>query len=289
MFKNVFIQIKFRHERDESLVFFLYYFLMCQCRICDGRKITEFTVKNRKYHECISCGSIYLDPECIETEENQRKRYEMHHNSLADDGYRSFLEGFINPVLNELLSRTHGSTVEGNNGVTDKVADASEAPYLLSGKILDYGSGPEPALCELMKHYIHEQIYLSGNCEVRGWDPFFAPDTPLYKDGADLVTCLEVAEHFETPLEDMRKLASACCPGGYVAIGTMLLPYEKSGTEYDAEKNRDTFKKWWYRSDSTHVAFYSLEGLKRCAGKSGLQFIKAVSDRAFLFRKEMLS
>lgn len=232
----------------------------------------------------MTCRSIFLDTECFESIEAQKKRYEMHNNSLEDEGYRTFLEGFIKPVLQEVLSAQK----------ENKDCERKEKPYkgessLWSGKILDYGSGPEPALCGLMQRYAHKNEYLSEHCEIRGWDPFFAPDTPFYEDGADLITCLEVAEHFETPLEDMKKLASKCRPGGYVAVGTMLLPYEKEMSEYDEKKAWDTFKKWWYRSDSTHVAFYTMEGLKCCAEKSGLTFMKAVTDRAFLFRKELLS
>lgn len=232
-----------------------------RCRICGESETESFSIRTRNYEECPLCGSITLSPECFETEEGQRTRYEKHHNSLEDDGYRSFLEQFIIPVLNAV----------------------PEAPR----KILDYGSGPEPALCELLRAFASDARILSPDCEIRGWDPFFSPETAFFEEGADLVTCLEVAEHFETPLEDMKKLASACRPNGYVAIGTMLLP----GTELLDEKahgssDRDAFKNWWYRSDSTHVAFYSREGLIRCAAQAGLSFEKAVSDRAFLFRRK---
>lgn len=207
----------------------------------------------------MSCRSICLLPECFDTVEKQKERYENHHNSLNDSGYRSFLESFIKPVLEELKEKD-----------------------LL--QILDYGSGPEPALCQLMKEFVSEGIILKEGCQIRGWDPFFAPETPFYDEGADLVTCLEVAEHFEKPIEDMKKLADAVKGGGYAAIGTMLLPLTGSTPD---DESREVFKNWWYRSDSTHVAFYTIEGLKRCAASAGLEFVKALTDRAFLFRKKV--
>ncbi|MBQ0166089.1 MAG: class I SAM-dependent methyltransferase [Treponema sp.] len=232
------------------------------CRVCNSEETTLFSIKKTNYIHCRNCGSICTDENCFETTDNQRLRYEKHHNSLADDGYRSFLEAFINPVF---------KAVHENKNETETLQ-----------KIMDYGSGPEPALCQLLQEYRKNGRYLSESCEIRGWDPFFAPETAFFDDGADLVTCLEVAEHFEKPLDDMKKLCSSCKSGGYVAVGTMLLS-EETGADYGHEY--DTFRNWWYRSDATHVAFYTLKGLVSCAESAGLTFIKAVTDRAFLFRK----
>lgn len=231
---------------------------MVRCRICDDKNVLTFSMKTKTYVQCRMCGSICTDESCFENEESQRARYEKHHNTLSDAGYRTFLEQFIQPVLKE---------------VTDMSVSLHTKAEIV--RILDYGSGPEPALCELLKEYARSGFVLQSTCEIRGWDPFFAPDTAFFEEGADLVTCLEVAEHFEHPREDMKKLASACKSGGYVAIGTMLNPGEI-----------EAFKSWWYRSDITHVAFYSLEGLIRCAENAGLSYVKALTDRTFLFRKK---
>ena len=241
-----------------------------KCRICGIGETEQFSLKQRIYLECRDCGSICLSADCLETPENQKIRYEKHHNSLEDDGYRKFLESFIFPVLQEIT------------------CDSCKGGALPVRKILDYGSGPEPALCRLLELYSRENRFIDTSTEIRGWDPFFAPDTEFFKEGADLVTCLEVAEHFETPLTDMKKLAGTCAPNGYVAIGTMLIPENSEEMQYGHEKNdRKAFSSWWYRGDSTHVAFYSLEGLKRCAESAGLTYVKSVTDRAFLFRKKV--
>ena len=191
--------------------------------------------------------------------EKQKERYLKHNNSIQNEGYVAFLESFIKPVL---------SFVQSNCGVTSACGGYIQ-------RILDYGSGPEPVLVELLNRYKKTGL-LNEKCEIRGWDPFFAPDTLFFEGGADLVTCLEVAEHFESPQEDFEKLASCVRDGGFLAVGTMLLP--SGGT--------DAFKGWWYRSDMTHTSFYSEEALRQVAAKTALVWVTSLNDRTFLFRKK---
>ncbi len=186
----------------------------------------------------------YLEPE------KQKERYLKHNNTIENEGYVRFLKSFIDPVLEYVAARR-----------------------ILS--VLDYGSGPEPVLVELLEAYKKEGR-LNETCEVRGWDPFFAPETPFFEGGADLVTCLEVAEHFESPEKDFAKLSSCVKPGGYVAVGTMLLP----------EGGKEAFKNWWYRSDATHVSFFTEKAIRAVAAKNGLEWLSSLNDRTFLFRKQ---
>lgn len=216
------------------------------CVFCESSDCKDLSLKKGFYHFCRSCGGWFLDSSCFLDEAGQKERYLMHHNSIEDAGYKDFLLSFIKPVLDFFAEK------KGRN------------PEL----IVDYGSGPSPELCRLLS-------IILPDCNTKGWDPFFAPDSAALEQPAELVTCLEVAEHFEKPLEDMKKLASVCASGGIVAIGTMLNP----GADEEA------FRNWWYRSDSTHVSFYSLESLKKCAEKAGLTFLGSLTDRAFVFQK----
>ena len=94
------------------------------------------------------------------------------------------------------------------------------------------------------------------------------------KGKRDLVTCLEVVEHFENPIEHMKNLASFCKDGGFVAIGTELIP-----------TNSD-FSRWWYIQDSTHVSLYSEDALIQCCNEANLEFVVKLTKRSFLFRKK---
>ncbi|MDR1748274.1 MAG: class I SAM-dependent methyltransferase [Spirochaetaceae bacterium] len=192
---------------------------------------------------CGRCGGVFLAPSFRLDAWGQRKRYELHRNDPSDEGYRSFLLRFIEPVL----------------------ACLPELPR----RVLDFGCGPltgkTPALVTLLEEQLPE-------AEIRGWDPFFAPDTSLFAEGADLVMCLEVAEHFESPREGFASLAAACRPGGRAAVGTMTVP-----------EDPEAFDSWWYKDDPTHVSLYSVSALEYAAVSAGLVFERAVSERVFLF------
>ncbi|MCR4940305.1 MAG: class I SAM-dependent methyltransferase [Treponemataceae bacterium] len=221
------------------------------CGICGSHNRSVFSVGKVSYWECGDCGAVLMKPEFRLSPEKQKERYLKHENSTENKGYVKFLKSFIDPVLK----------------------------YFKDGKsciknILDYGCGPDPVLLSILQSYKAEGL-LSPDSTIRGWDPFFSPDTPFYEGGADLVTCLEVAEHFEEPAEDFSKLFSCVKSGGFVAVGTMLLP----------DGGREAFKSWWYRSDATHVTFYTEKALRHMAYENGLEWVSALSERSFLFRK----
>lgn len=201
------------------------------CIFCKNES-TKLIKLKKTYAQCSCCGGIFLLKDFFTTPQAQKERYLMHSNSLKDLGYKIFLLNFINPVRNFL---------EGIN--------------YLPKTILDYGSGPEPCLVELM----NQSIFV--NADIRGWDPFFAPETPFFDAGADLVTCLEVIEHFEAPFENFVKLKNSCKKGGYIAIGTMFLT------------NDIDFNKWWYKEDSTHVSFYTFDSIKELCKRVGIDCV----------------
>lgn len=181
----------------------------------------------------------------------QKERYELHKNTLQDSGYKRFLEKFANTTLNFYKELKDFSLLQN---------------------ILDYGSGPEPALLELLEEYKSKGI-LDNSVELKGWDPYFNKNYIIEKNNADLVLCLEVAEHFENPLDGFRGLSDACKQNGLIAVQTMI-----------TKEHQEEFSKWWYKEDSTHVTFYSITGLEICANKAGLKYIKSINSVHF-FRK----
>jgi pseudouridine kinase len=198
-----------------------------------------------------------LDRALLLSPDAERARYTLHDNSLKNVGYKRYLEDFLASVVGypEIL----------NAGFCD------------SWRFFDYGSGPEPALVSLMRE---------RGFEARGWDPFFAPEEKCYPGGADIVTCLEVAEHFIDPEKDFASLASCVSPGGFLALGTHLLddlPRQESSP--DAETYA-AFSSWWYRQDPTHVSFYTKKSLVLIAHKLGLEWLGAGAAHTYIFRKE---
>ncbi len=214
------------------------------CRVCRTSRTKRLVIGNKIYHHCLQCGSICLDPSLFPSAEEERKRYSLHHNDLRDLGYRSYLEGFIDPVLTYV------------RGQTKQVST-----------FFDYGCGPAPSLAAIAGE---------RGLTARGWDPFFAPDIERFAEGADLVACHEVAEHFFDPFAEFKRLVASVKSGGYLAIATQTLP-----AEYDTA----FFESWWYRQDITHVSFFTLQGLIALGESAGLRWIGQIGERAFVFEK----
>lgn len=214
------------------------------CVFCGNDGLIAFMAGGKHYLQCAACGGIFLDPDERPSKPDEKKRYELHENPLNDPAFRAYLCGFIDPVL-------------------EKIGPVRT--------IFDYGSGPVPVLSAILS----ERGY-----DVRFWDPFFAPDTEPFPLGADLVVCHEVAEHFFEPLRDFGRMADRIAPRGYLAVGTMLLPFGEN-----PERARERFASWWYREDFTHVSFYTARALSACARSASLEDCGPVGDNCVLFRK----
>ena len=244
------------------------------------KQAAESTLSVRSEERCFmhctglnGCGGFFLPPEYFLPPEAQKERYLLHNNNLSDEGYRSFLKTFADTALlhiRELLGRPPRT-------------------------VFDYGCG-NGALIELLTSYTCGTCggLLAENTEIRGWDPFFAPDVSFFQDGADAVLCLEVAEHFENPREGFAGLARACRPGGYAAVQTLFVPEsgEKEWAEDAFSANTDTgtdteaaeaaFRSWWYKEDTTHVSFYTLKALKACAERAGFEYCGTYNNCSIL-------
>jgi len=199
------------------------------------------------YGRCDRCGSVILDPRFFLSPDQERSRYLQHENSLSDPGYRAYLEAFLDGVF--------GHEALAEDGIAT---------------VFDYGSGPEPALVDLLRQ---------RGFTASGWDPFFNADGERFDAGADLVTCLEVAEHFHNPTDDFASLAGCVRPNGWVAVATRAVNGDLSTVVRD-------FPDWWYRRDPTHVVFYTREGLFFAAEHAGLIYRGQCGPHTYLFRRE---
>lgn len=257
--------------------------LFSRCKFCGCDNVFSFLITRKKrnieYFRCDNCKAISLSNKEFLPITQQLQRYSQHNNFLTDLGYVQFLGDFLLNTFTFLPK------------------------FALSG-ILDYGSGPNPAMVELLglvsqqqrsgkfsredcelkeisslNSYVEYLAYklpiLPYKNDIRGWDPFFAPDSK--KILVPLVLCLEVAEHFEQPWESFAGLAECCCAGGFVAMGTLPIPETMVTTE--------DFKKWWYKDDRTHVSFYTEKAIEACGKKCGLQYLGKASPRIFMFKK----
>lgn len=259
--------------------------LFSVCKFCGGKDVFCFPVGTKRrdfqYFRCRSCGGISLSEGCYLSVGEQVERYQHHRNELSDSGYVRFLCDFVSSCFSFLRGRA-------------------------CSHILDYGSGPSPALVGLLRmvsarqrepqqprrtaclpdppslaacvdFLCHSLPRLPEQDCITGWDPFFDCDVNLQEGRADLVLCLEVAEHFERPLEGFAGLAHSCASGGHVAVGTLPIP--------DGMDIPQGFKGWWYKDDRTHVSFYTEGSMAACGGSCGLRYLGKASPRIFMFQK----
>jgi len=103
---------------------------------------------------------------------------------------------------------------------------------------LDFGSGPGPTLSVMFEEAGHSmEIY----------DPFFAPETILFQRQYDFIVASEVVEHLHYPRRELDRLWSCLKPNGVLGIMTKRVI------------DREAFSRWHYKSDPTHVCFFSTE------------------------------
>ncbi|KMP12276.1 hypothetical protein UZ36_01600 [Candidatus Nitromaritima sp. SCGC AAA799-C22] len=105
---------------------------------------------------------------------------------------------------------------------------------------LDYGCGYAPVLKTLLTR---------TGYRAEGYDPNFFPGGDSQKK-YDLVISTETFEHFKEPAKELARLVRRISDGGYLAAMTRFYP-TKNETLCE-----ETFGKWYYKRDPTHVAFY---------------------------------
>ena len=72
---------------------------MTNCVLCDSPIRKSFQTNDKKnYHECSSCGLIFLDCNDRLSYEDEKARYESHQNSPTDISYRNFLNQLFQPL-----------------------------------------------------------------------------------------------------------------------------------------------------------------------------------------------
>lgn len=117
---------------------------------------------------------------------------------------------------------------------------------------IDFGSGPNPALSKLLE---------AEGYQMSNFDPFFANNRNFFSQNFDFLTSCEVIEHFRNPLKEWEKMVMMVKQNGLIAISTETFNEEIS------------FDTWYYKSDKTHVCFYSEKTFVWIAGNFNLKKI----------------
>jgi|AntRauTorcE11897_2_1112592.scaffolds.fasta_scaffold00001_524 hypothetical protein len=212
-----------------------------KCKICNSVTTPIINKKtNVKYHTCSYCEFTCKDEKHFVTKKEELTIYNFHNNFIYDPEYIAFFKKFINKAILPYASN------------------------IIKG--LDFGSGPQPVLAELLKREYNYKMHI--------YDVFFAPEKVYENNKYDLVTCTEVVEHLKNPLEYFKIFKSLINNNGIIAVMTLLSP-----------NNEKDFFDWWYIRDKTHISFFTLKTMQVIASKLGLKIVYTDNKRYITLKK----
>jgi len=81
--------------------------------------------------------------------------------------------------------------------------------------------------------------------QVSLYDLYYQPDASVWDFRYDFVTATEVVEHLRAPGQELARLWSLLVAGGTLGVMTKLV------------SDRRAFASWHYKSDPTHICFFS--------------------------------
>ena len=163
----------------------------------------------------------------------------------------------------------HVNTIENVGYVTMFKRFIAEAidPFITKGKGLDFGSGPGPVLYELLK--------IKG-FDMAHYDPYFNPNLSVFEARYDLITSTEVFEHLADPQKTLSRLTECLKNKGVLAIMTSF-----------HQKDIAVFLNWWYRRDSTHIAFYTLKTFEFLIEEMPLHIVYTNNKNIIVLQKRL--
>ena len=129
---------------------------------------------------------------------------------------------------------------------------------------LDFGSGPGPTLSVMFKEIGHS---------VEIYDIFYAREPSVLNRQYDFITATEVLEHLHDPEQELDRLWTLLKPGGNLGIMTRLV------------EDQETFSRWYYKNEPSHVCFYSRCTFQWLAGRWQAEVEFAGKD-VILFHKK---
>ncbi len=199
-----------------------------KCKICKkNTRIIHDTQFSIDYYKCDSCQFISMDQNKKVPFEEEKALYDTHENSIENEGYVNRFKNFI---------------------------DTGIIPFIQTGTLLDFGSGPEPVLIQVINR---DYQFTTDH-----YDLHYATDKVYRNKQYNIIVSTEVIEHMDEPLEAFIFFRQHLKKNGILAIMTLF------------HYNEDTsFKKWWYRRDETHISFYTPHTLKILADKTGFELI----------------
>ena len=228
----------------------------CTCPLCQSTDLELFYSRpkdDREFWLCQNCNFMHVPKGFHLNALDEKLIYDLHDNDQQDQGYRKFLSRTLNPTL-DFLSKQFPNTEKGE----------------LLG--LDFGCGPGPTLTIMA----NEQGY-----KVENFDKYYANTPALLKNNHyHFITSTEVFEHLEQPTDIFRQLLDCLKNKGILTIMTKRLS-DQSLTD------KETFARWHYIQDPTHIGFFHINSFEWLAKKFNCH-LKVISNDVVLFYKHAI-
>ena len=210
------------------------------CLIC-GADTEKYHDKQFEidYHSCPSCEFIFQDRLKLITHEEERDEYDRHENSIENEGYVTYFKRFV---------------------------DSAVVPFVEGDRGLDFGSGPEPVLSQVLSR--------DYGMTVDIYDLHYQPKKIYEGKSYDYIISTEVIEHVDNPKEVFHLFHRLLERGGKLSMMTLFHPNDK-----------EKFLKWWYRRDITHISFFTLKTLTVLGNLTGFDVIYTDNNRYITFSK----
>lgn len=185
-----------------------------KCPLCGAIAKHYLKFRNKDYHRCSNCNSIFMDPNSYLTSEEEKARYLLHNNDINNSGYQNFVKPLIEYTINNFSQKDQG---------------------------LDFGAGNGPVIASILK---------GKDYKIKLFDPFFHNQKELLKEKYDYIISCEVIEHFHHPAEEFKMLKSMLNSRGELILKTDILKpevnfekwYYKNDSTHVFFYSEDTFK-----------------------------------------------
>jgi SAM-dependent methyltransferase len=181
---------------------------------------------------------VFVPREFWLSEDDERARYAHHDNTPTNEGYAKFL---------------------------GQVADVVAAIAPGSARVLDFGSGENAVLADILRQ---------RGFDCAAYDPVYGLGQAALRDRYDMVVLCEVIEHLRDLRAEILTLKGCLGPGGRVVVRTQCYPSIAEMTT------------WWYARDATHLNFFSERTLEFAAGLCNLRCLHTGQPDIFVWAAE---
>jgi len=182
------------------------------CKICNTESLflfkreidrPDFSSYEHEYYECQKCSFMFSTGLDNLTKEQWDQFYK----------YPDYLQ-FDGPARDEFKAQNMESTrIKFLERLMLKLPNVRSTPIK---KVLIWGNGKSLLLKKLNLKYDTYATYSSTNSSKE----LTEKDFPKFKNSFDLVTSIEVIEHFTDPLEEFKVMKSLLKPGGQILAST---------------------------------------------------------------------